>query len=223
MKEPTEGSLTLPRHDAGTPPEDRGFRGDIQGLRALAVGLVVLYHLGGHPLLAPGGFIGVDVFFVISGYVITGLLERERTGSPRDLLPGFYARRARRIIPAVTVLIVVTVLAATTGSARVEATRSLVTVDGRRSSWPTGTSSPKAPTTSRPSSRPRHCSTCGRWLSRSSSIWSSRSSSCCSPASVAASGGARASSVASSPFRRSRCSSTCSRPPAARPRPTSHR
>ena len=111
MKEPTEGSLTLPRHDAGTPPEDRGFRGDIQGLRALAVGLVVLYHLGGHPLLAPGGFIGVDVFFVISGYVITGLLERERTGSPRDLLPGFYARRARRIIPAVTVLIVVTVLA----------------------------------------------------------------------------------------------------------------
>ncbi|QIG43852.1 acyltransferase [Nocardioides anomalus] len=84
-----------------------GFRPDIQGLRALAVLLVILDHAKIGPF--HGGFVGVDVFFVISGFLITGLLvsEAERTG--RVSLLGFYARRARRILPAATLVIVVTV------------------------------------------------------------------------------------------------------------------
>ena len=84
-----------------------GFRQDIQGLRALAVLLVILDHAKIGPF--HGGFIGVDVFFVISGFLITGLLvsEAERTG--RVSLLGFYARRARRILPAATLVIVATV------------------------------------------------------------------------------------------------------------------
>ena len=84
-----------------------GFRQDIQGLRALAVLLVILDHARIGPF--HGGFVGVDVFFVISGFLITGLLvsEAERTG--RVSLLGFYARRARRILPAATLVIVVTV------------------------------------------------------------------------------------------------------------------
>jgi peptidoglycan/LPS O-acetylase OafA/YrhL len=82
------------------------FRRDIQGLRAVAVGLVVVYHL--FPDLLHGGFVGVDVFFVLSGYLITGHMVREmRTRGAIDLL-GFYARRARRLVPAATVVLVLT-------------------------------------------------------------------------------------------------------------------
>ena len=68
----------------------RGFRPDIEGLRGIAVLLVVVSHATGWPR---GGFLGVDVFFVLSGFLITGLLvgEAERTG--RVSLRGFYARR----------------------------------------------------------------------------------------------------------------------------------
>ncbi len=69
---------------------------------------MVLYHAG-VPRLT-GGYIGVDVFFVISGFVITGLLLRERQGTGRTSLLGFYARRCRRILPAATLVILVTVL-----------------------------------------------------------------------------------------------------------------
>jgi peptidoglycan/LPS O-acetylase OafA/YrhL len=88
-----------------------GFRQDIQGLRALAVLLVVVDHAKIGPF--HGGFVGVDVFFVISGFLITGLLvsESERTG--RVSLLGFYARRARRILPAATLVILATVAAGT--------------------------------------------------------------------------------------------------------------
>ncbi|HRK47419.1 MAG TPA: acyltransferase, partial [Nocardioides sp.] len=97
-----------------------GFRQDIQGLRALAVVLVILDHADIGPF--HGGFIGVDVFFVISGFLITGLLvsEAERTG--RASLLGFYARRARRILPAATLVIVVTVVASILFLSAVEAT-----------------------------------------------------------------------------------------------------
>ena len=100
---------TRPVYEAGTAPGDRRFRPDIQGLRALAVLLVVLYHAGLHGL--SGGYVGVDVFFVISGFVITGLLLRERAKSHRTSLLSFYGRRSRRIIPAATLAITVTVIA----------------------------------------------------------------------------------------------------------------
>ena len=86
-----------------------GFRPDIDGLRALAVLGVVLYHAG-VPWL-PGGFAGVDVFFVISGYLITGLLLAEQARLGRLSLTNFYARRARRILPAVLLTIGTTLLA----------------------------------------------------------------------------------------------------------------
>ncbi|XLY90012.1 acyltransferase family protein [Ectopseudomonas mendocina] len=77
---------------------------EIQGLRAIAVLVVLLFHVW--PSSISGGYVGVDVFFVISGYLITGLLLREaqRTGSIS--LTDFYARRVRRLLPASTLVIV---------------------------------------------------------------------------------------------------------------------
>ncbi len=86
-------------------------RADIQGLRGLAVLLVVLDHAG-VPGLA-GGYVGVDVFFVLSGYLISSILLREATVTGRVSLVGFYAKRARRILPAATVVLVTTAVAAT--------------------------------------------------------------------------------------------------------------
>jgi peptidoglycan/LPS O-acetylase OafA/YrhL len=86
-------AATAPESTAGT-----GFRPDIEGLRAVAVVLIVLYHAGVGVL--GGGYVGVDVFFVISGFLITGLLVRELEDTGRLDLVGFYARRARRILPA---------------------------------------------------------------------------------------------------------------------------
>lgn len=74
------------------------FRADIQGLRAIAVGAVLIYHVW--PSWLPGGYIGVDVFFVISGYLITGLLVRELDRTGTIGLREFYARRIRRLLPA---------------------------------------------------------------------------------------------------------------------------
>jgi peptidoglycan/LPS O-acetylase OafA/YrhL len=85
------------------------FRPDVEGLRGLAVLLVVLFHAG---LATPGGFIGVDVFFVISGFLISGLLLRELGTSGRVDLARFYARRVRRLLPAGAVVLVVTLVAA---------------------------------------------------------------------------------------------------------------
>jgi len=84
------------------------FRPDVEGLRAVAVTLVVLYHAG-LPFL-PGGLIGVDIFFVVSGYLVTSLLTREADVSGEITLVGFYARRARRLLPAATVVVVVVCL-----------------------------------------------------------------------------------------------------------------
>jgi peptidoglycan/LPS O-acetylase OafA/YrhL len=84
-------------------------RPDIQGLRALAVVVVVLDHLIGWP---SGGFIGVDIFFVISGFLITGLLLREYEKAGRISYGDFYRRRIKRIIPASLAAIVATLLGA---------------------------------------------------------------------------------------------------------------
>jgi peptidoglycan/LPS O-acetylase OafA/YrhL len=87
--------------------ETRGFRPDIQGLRAIAVLLVALAHARVSWL--QGGYVGVDVFFVISGFLITGFLLRRAEQSGRVPFAEFYA--ARRILPAATLTIVVTVVA----------------------------------------------------------------------------------------------------------------
>lgn len=102
----TSDKWSRPAREADT----RAFRTDIQGLRAIAVGLVVLYHFGVPGL--SGGFVGVDVFFVISGFLITGHLmtSLRREGSIR--FAQFYARRARRILPASFVVILLTILGA---------------------------------------------------------------------------------------------------------------
>lgn len=84
------------------------FRPDIEGLRALAIGLVLLYHAG--IKVVPGGFVGVDVFFVISGFLITGMLLRELNSSGRIALATFYARRVRRLVPAATVVLATTAM-----------------------------------------------------------------------------------------------------------------
>jgi len=87
-----------------------GYRPDIQGLRAVAVLGVLGYHAG-LPLFG-GGYLGVDVFFVISGYLIGGQLLRELQTTGRIRFAGFYARRARRILPASLTVITATVVAA---------------------------------------------------------------------------------------------------------------
>ena len=79
------------------------YRPEIDGLRAIAVGAVILYHaqitiLGHQPF--KGGFIGVDIFFVISGYLITSIILRELIHKGNFSFKSFYQRRVRRILPA---------------------------------------------------------------------------------------------------------------------------
>ena len=80
-----------------------GYRADIEGLRAIAILLVVAAHAG-VPWLA-GGFVGVDVFFVLSGYLITGLLLREIDATGRLQFANFYARRFRRLLPGLLLML----------------------------------------------------------------------------------------------------------------------
>ena len=87
------------------PSPAQTFRPDVEGLRAVAVLLVVVSHVFGFP---SGGYVGVDVFFVISGFLITGLLLREHERSGRISLRDFYARRVRRLMPAAVLVLAVT-------------------------------------------------------------------------------------------------------------------
>ena len=80
---------------------DTHFRPDIQGLRGVSVLLVVLYHT---KLAAPGGYLGVDIFFVISGFVITQMLLREIEIRCTIDIGAFFARRIKRILPALCVV-----------------------------------------------------------------------------------------------------------------------
>lgn len=94
---------------AGPRPGGTKFRPDIEGLRAVAVLGVVLFHAGVPGV--GGGFIGVDVFFVISGFLITGLLWREVSSAGTIRLRRFYGARARRLLPASATVGVVTAIA----------------------------------------------------------------------------------------------------------------
>jgi peptidoglycan/LPS O-acetylase OafA/YrhL len=86
-----DGALTKPDHG-------RTIRLDIEGMRTIAVGSVLIGHAG-VPFMA-GGFVGVDVFFVLSGFLITGLLAREVSRTGRVSLGNFWARRMKRLLPA---------------------------------------------------------------------------------------------------------------------------
>lgn len=85
------------------------FRSDIQGLRAIAVGLVVIFHM--FPLVVTGGYVGFDVFFVISGFLITALLIRGAERDGQVDFKDFYIRRARRLLPAACLSLILTGLA----------------------------------------------------------------------------------------------------------------
>ena len=95
-----------PGRSAGAAPRPR-FRPDIEGLRAVAVLPVLAYHVS--PSVAPGGFVGVDVFFVISGYLISQLLCADIEQNKFSII-GFYERRIRRIFPALMAMLAVTFL-----------------------------------------------------------------------------------------------------------------
>ncbi|MFC7275137.1 acyltransferase family protein [Paractinoplanes rhizophilus] len=99
-----------PGRDQAPVDTQPSFRPDIEGLRAVAVLLVVAAHAGVPGL--SGGYVGVDVFFVISGFLITSLLLREAGRRGRISVLGFYRRRAVRLLPAAAVVLVATLIAA---------------------------------------------------------------------------------------------------------------
>ena len=151
------------------------YRPDVDGLRALAVLAVLAYHA--FPQSAPGGFAGVDVFFVISGFLITGIiLDGLQDGG--FTFADFYWRRIRRIFPALILVLAVSLgcgwlllLPDEFAHARpARRRRRRLRLEHRASGARRATSTPP-----RSSSR---CCTCGRSASRSSSTWSGRC--CCS-------------------------------------------
>ena len=87
------------------------YRPDIDGLRAVAILGVLLFHIGNRHF--SGGFVGVDVFFVISGFLITGIIKREIESTGTFSVKNFYARRIRRLFPAMFIVLFVTALFAT--------------------------------------------------------------------------------------------------------------
>lgn len=103
------GSKETPGMVDSREKERSAFRPELEGLRGVAVILILLYHAGFTGL--PGGFIGVEVFFVLSGFLITGLLLRELDKSGTLGLRAWYARRARRILPASFLILGITLAA----------------------------------------------------------------------------------------------------------------
>ena len=90
-----------------------GYRSEIDGLRAIAVFAVILYHAEFYfnkNFLFSGGFLGVDIFFVISGYLITNILYNEFVVTKSISIKNFYERRAKRILPAFFLLLSLTVI-----------------------------------------------------------------------------------------------------------------
>lgn len=94
-----------PEGEPATKARQASYRKDIDGLRAVAVLAVILNHF--NKSLLPSGFLGVDVFFVISGYVITSSLANRNSSNLKDLLLNFYARRIKRLVPALAICIAI--------------------------------------------------------------------------------------------------------------------
>jgi peptidoglycan/LPS O-acetylase OafA/YrhL len=88
-----------------SPPVRMGYRPEIDGLRGVAVLAVIINHF--NDKLLPGGYLGVDVFFVISGFVITASLAARNSTSFAELFQGFYARRVRRLLPALILFVLI--------------------------------------------------------------------------------------------------------------------
>ena len=150
-----------------------GFRPDIEGLRAIAVVLVVAFHAG-VPAIS-GGYVGVDVFYVISGFLITGLLVEELRAPGRSRSHAFYARRALRLLPmAALVLVAVAVgmLFFTPPVFRPAVRFDALSAAFYYSNWQFALESVNYLASDRPRTR---CCTTGRCASRSSSTWSGRS------------------------------------------------
>ncbi len=107
-----------------------GYRPFLDGLRAVAVYLVVVFHSGSEPFT--GGYVGVDVFFVLSGFLVTQLLMRDLEGGGSISLGRFYSRRFRRLLPAAFVVLVVTALVYSALASPIEVAQS---VNGFRASF----------------------------------------------------------------------------------------
>src|SRR5206468_7769665 len=101
-------TATAPRGDSAEPTTgwDAGYRSYLDGLRAVAVYLVVLFHAGSSWF--EGGYVGVDVFFVLSGFLVTRLLLRDLEAAGSIRFGRFYSRRFRRLLPAAFVTLVIT-------------------------------------------------------------------------------------------------------------------
>ena len=100
---PALAAVTTPASRASLRPSGLPYLAGLDGLRALAVIAVVLYHAGVD--FVPAGFLGVEIFFVISGYLITSLLLSEHAATSAVSLRRFWMRRARRLLPAVGLLV----------------------------------------------------------------------------------------------------------------------
>ncbi|KAF0717377.1 Aste57867_2324 [Aphanomyces stellatus] len=103
MSDTSHPSCPTDKHRQDSTTHDSiAHRPDIDGLRALAITSVIIYHA--YPELLPGGFIGVDIFFVISGYLNSSILFKEYTNSTFTFV-GFYSRRIRRIVPTLVLVL----------------------------------------------------------------------------------------------------------------------
>jgi peptidoglycan/LPS O-acetylase OafA/YrhL len=102
MARPASASIT----GNTSQPSKSSYRPEIDGLRAFAVVAVIINHFKKD--LLPSGYLGVDIFFVISGYVITSSLAGRKSKNFQDFLAGFYERRIKRLVPALVVFVLIT-------------------------------------------------------------------------------------------------------------------